>query len=229
VKAALDQLENLNRIQPSLERESLCASAYKRLAMIEHIAGEKDSAQRAVREMSRHYQRAEIFGRRRNDVNWVYPALNRLVADVVDRLRDGHQPPFDNAVTADLRGAVDTWIHADPDFQSVVGRIELNLYSALARETLATELVTILEQFDDLYLRAKAPRFWSSVRDQLDFVLLLCQDSLAPTEAAASERLMQRLLEISPRARISRADGAARKPAAPRRTTARAKKPVTVP
>jgi hypothetical protein len=228
VKAALDQLKNLNRIQHSLEHESLCASACKRMAMIEHIAGDREATESQVREMSRHYQWAEVLGRRNNDTNWFYPALNRVVADVVARIRDPDQPPLDGAATEELRRCIEMRIHSDPDFQSVVGRVELRLYCALGNERLATELVSILEQFDDLYLRAKAPRFWSSVRDQLDFFLLLCKDSLAPTEVDASEQLMQRLLEISPRARLSKAGGVVPRLPAPR-PGAKAKRSATVP
>lgn len=231
VKTALEQLQNLNKIQPSLEREALCASACKRLAMVEYIAGKESDAEAAVREMGRHYKRAEVLGRRADDMQWFYPALNGVIADVVETLRDKSRARFNPAVTEDLRTAIGAKIHSEPDFQSVVGQIELSLYCALASESLATELVPILEQFDDLYLRAKAPRFWDSVRDQFDFVLLLCQSHLKPQERDASKQLMRRLVEISPRPRFSEAFLPARptRPVPPvRRTTAKAKKDALV-
>jgi len=81
----------------------------------------------------------------------------------------------------------------DPDFWSVVGLTELRIYLAIADHKLASELDTVLREFDDLYTRVSAPSEWSSVLDQLRFVLPKYAARATTAEKKAVERLTTHL------------------------------------
>ena len=195
---AILMLEGLNTIQTSAERQSLWASAYKRKAMVHKTDNRKDDALNAVAQMQQRYLRAEELGRAGGGTDWFYPALNKIAAQVITYLHDRANKPFDAAAAALLAHGLEQKIHAAPDFQSVVSRIELSIYCALAGDTLPADVGTILAQFDDLFVRAKAPRYWNSVRDQFTFVLLLCRDKMTPETKAACDMIARRLCAIAP-------------------------------
>jgi hypothetical protein len=68
-------LEDLVALQPSLERQSLLGSAYKRLAMIEAAGGGDEEG--AIRKMKEHYGRAEKLGREGGQPNVFLPRNER--------------------------------------------------------------------------------------------------------------------------------------------------------
>ncbi|MET1116523.1 MAG: hypothetical protein ABWY08_16445, partial [Comamonas sp.] len=196
----LEMLVQLNAIQSSPERESLCASAFKRQAMLETLGEQPQQAALALEAMERHYCNAEKTARDKAHPEWYYPALNRLAAQLVRQLAAGATVPVPVDATG-IRCCIEEKVHADPDFYSVVAGIELDFYLALAAGTLAAEEARLVAQFDDLYRQVQAPRWWNSVRDQIDFVGSQCDGRLSDADQQACERLRARLEKMAPRSR----------------------------
>lgn len=195
----LGLLSELNRIQPTAERESLCASAYKRKAMLMHLAGKKAEVASALASMETHYTNAERLERANARPDWYYPALNRLAAVLIRNCGTSWQLDQDDA--AAIQSCIKAKVDTDADFYSVAAGIELAFYDALARGRVADEQSNLLAQFDDLYRRVQAPRWWNSVRDQVDFVLSHCPSEPGSAEEMARKRIAARLAEIAPRSR----------------------------
>lgn len=174
IHAAITTLQALVTVSPTLERESLLGSAYKRLHRLERAAGQAAAAARAVALMAQHYRQAETLARQTGAPDWHYPALNRLGAQW---LSDGQQPGwagFDAQDVADIRLALETRRRDEPDFWSVVGLPELATLQALAAGDLAQQLPAILAVYEDLHQRAGTAWMWASVADQAGFVLQPC-------------------------------------------------------
>ncbi|MDL2338411.1 MAG: CHAT domain-containing protein, partial [Pseudomonadota bacterium] len=133
VLSALELLDQLVALQPTMERHSLCGSAHKRLAMIAQAAGpssENDAArQQALHQMLACYEAAERMGRDAGMLDWYYPAQNRLAAEVAFASGPPKGQPkaahLDPERLASLRQILIAKTRDDPDFWSVVGLTEL--------------------------------------------------------------------------------------------------------
>ena len=163
IAAALHMLEQAAALHSTIERESLCGSAWKRLAMLEAAARRPKDEAKAVQKMKIHYGRAEALARAENDPQLFYPALNRMAAELVVDAGKPRWRKFDSAAVDDARASLVAKARDDPDFWSVVGLTELRIYLAIADRKLAGELDVILGELDDLYARVSAPSEWSSV------------------------------------------------------------------
>jgi len=193
IRGALDLLEGLTRLQPSIEREDLCGSAWKRLALLEAIAGRSDKELAAINNMKASYARAETLARASNHAELFYPALNRMAAElIVDAGKKGWRK-FDPAMLAEVRDSLAAKARDDPDFWSFVGVIELRMYIAIADRNLAAERPKIEGEFEELFTRVSAPSMWSSVIDQASFVLPKYAASAAEAERRAAEALLAKL------------------------------------
>ena len=171
IESALALLQSVNGIAPSIERECLCGSAWKRLAMVEALAEDPEGEHRAIAQMRDHYLRAERMARESGAPNLFYPALNGMVGElIVDAAREGWQG-FDPDRLAAIRACLEARDRDDPDFWSVADQIGLRVYQALAQSRLATDRPGIEEAYRDLKERVTSSRDWTSVRDQLRFVL----------------------------------------------------------
>ena len=90
IVAALDMLERLAKLQPTIERESLCGSAWKRMALLEAHAKRPSAETKAIMNMKLRYANAETLARASNHPQVFYPALNRMAAElIVDAARPG--------------------------------------------------------------------------------------------------------------------------------------------
>ena len=81
IEKAIALLEQLVAIEPSMERESLCGSAYKRLALLEGAAKRSREEGKAITSMLESYARAEALGRK-DHLDFFYPAMNRMAAEL---------------------------------------------------------------------------------------------------------------------------------------------------
>ncbi|MFM9915121.1 MAG: CHAT domain-containing protein, partial [Rhizobacter sp.] len=183
IGSALQLLNQLVSLQPTMERHSLCGSAYKRLVMIERASGEA-AVDHAAEQQSLHlmlasYAQAERLGRDAGLLDWYYPALNRLATEVAlgtlrtkrqpaERTRDAH---LDADRLASVRQALVVKTRDDPDFWSVVGLTGLRMYEAIVLGSLAAQRAAIEQDYDALQVRMPSIPKWKSVLDQLDFVL----------------------------------------------------------
>ena len=171
IRHAIHMLEALTTLAPSIERESLLGSAYKRWAEVEGVAENAQAERKAALAMATHYRRAEDLARRSGHTQLFYPALNRLAGELVAHSGQSTWAGFDPRDLAAVRLSLQTKIQEDPDFWSVVGLPELSLLEALASGQLPALLPSILSAYEDLQSRAGTPWMWASVAEQTDFVL----------------------------------------------------------
>jgi tetratricopeptide (TPR) repeat protein len=197
---AMALLDMLLTVGPTSERESLYGSAYKRLALIEAAAGRHDEEIEAISKMKLHYAAAEKIARLREadeppgEVNAFYPAMNWIAAQLA--LEGGLQGVA--APDADTLAAVRrSMMAAPPDFWSVVGQTELNMYTALFAGALEGSLESLTEEFKAHHGRVNAPKRWATVHDNATFVLTRYKRRATPAEAAAADRLLETLSELA--------------------------------
>ncbi len=202
-------LEQLTNLQPSIERESLCGSAWKRMALLEAEARRPSAEITAIANMKLRYGNAERLARASNDPLLFYPALNRMAAElIVDAARPDWRG-FDSAALTEVRKVLAAKTRDDPDFWSVVGLTELRLYEAIAKRALVVELDAIVREYRDLHGRVSATTYWSSVLDQVRFVLPKYGRRATAAEkkaAMALTKYLEGLAEAGPNALPSRAN-----------------------
>jgi tetratricopeptide (TPR) repeat protein len=187
---AIALLEKVVALEPTMERESLCGSAYKRLAMISELGGGPGAAP-ALEQMLAHYTRAEELGRRQQLPELFYPALNRFAAALNLKAGSGARRALDADEIQAARQGLDAKARQEPDFQCIAGLAELSVYEALDRGALAKERGKIEAAFADLHLRAPNDAGWLSVRDQARFVLPRYARRARGAEASAAKALLE--------------------------------------
>ena len=171
IDAAVAMLTALVAVAPTLERESLLGSAYKRLALIEASAGQVNAQMQAIDHMAEHYRHAQNLAAQDSHPEYFYPALNLMAAELIRHAKAKGWQGFDPQLIQRVRASLEAKRRDDPDFWSVAGLPELGVYEALASRQLAMQLPHIARAFDDLHTRAGTPLLWASVADQLGFVL----------------------------------------------------------
>ena len=200
VKDAMALIQKLVSVNPTLERESIYGSAYKRLSLVEAAEGHPKAERRAIEEMRDHYFKAvQIAGRnmtpealaKRDELpDLGYPALNYLAAELALRPGRHRWKDDDKDIIEKTKRYIDTKTANDPDFWSVVGQTELELYLALAKGTFAKESASFAKKYRNLYKRVTAPWMWSSVYDTLHFVLQKYRSRRHTRDSRAAEALL---------------------------------------
>jgi hypothetical protein len=171
VKDTLTLLDKLVAMQSTIERESIYGSACKRLALIEAAGGRPAEERQAIEAMKLHYERAAVIARESQAADLFYPALNYLAADLVLNAGRPGWKGLEASMVEATHASLDAKNVADPDFWSVVGQTELQLYSALAAGKFTGARESLEKEYQDLYRRVSAPWMWSSVYDTTHFVL----------------------------------------------------------
>lgn len=191
IKAALDVLERLtDGVQSSIERQSLCGSGWKRMAMVESLAGDERAEREAILAMKRRYATAEAAARDSGDRGVFYPALNCMAAELILDAETPGWPRFDLTRVQAVRASLEAKNDDDPDFWSVGSVADLEVYEAIARNDLAGARASIENLYTDLHGRVPAPWHWASVRDQLRLVLSKYAARAATEDRAAGEALL---------------------------------------
>jgi tetratricopeptide (TPR) repeat protein len=192
IMQCIAMLESLIALQPTMERESLCGSAYKRLAMIEAAVGSAKDEKRAIQQMKEHYSRAEALGTAAGSSAASYPAMNSLVADLVLHAGTKSWKGPEGATLERVRQALAASAADDPDFWSIVGLVELRMYEAVAAGRLVAERAAFERDFSDLHGCVTAVWMWKSVHDAASFVLRpYAQRASAGEKAAVNAMLTQ--------------------------------------
>ena len=132
IEKAIALLEQLVAIEPSMERESLCGSAYKRLALLEARGETAAQEGKAIASMLESYARAEALGRR-DHLDFFYPAMNRMAAELALHAGPRALKTFQSQAIDEVRQAVATKAHDDPEFWSVAGVTELRRVRSAGR------------------------------------------------------------------------------------------------
>jgi CHAT domain-containing protein len=193
VEAATVLLDKLIAVNPTMERESLYGSACKRLALIEAAAGKRAEERKAVEAMNLHYQRAAAIGRDTNSPTVFYPAINSLAAEAWLNAGRRERKGLEKSVVELAQTSLEKKNATDPDFWSVVGQTEIQLYQSLASGKLATSRGSLEKRYLDLHRRVSASWMWSSVYDTTQFALRPYQARASAKECTAAETLLEYL------------------------------------
>jgi len=201
IESALALLEPLAALQPTIERLSLCGSAWKRLAMIEALAGQPAEERAAIVHMTDCYRRAEGLAANSGHPELHYPALNRMAGELVVEAGNAGWVGIDPASIAAVRDCLQARVQSRPDFWDVAGLKELAMLEALGARTeqgtaarsLAAVLPGLSTAFAELHSRVKAGSMWASVADQAHFVLTRYQRAGSAEERAAAQALLDQL------------------------------------
>jgi hypothetical protein len=185
-------LKRVVALTPTMERESKCASAYQRLAMIEAAAGRKAEEREALAQARQHFLEAERLGREGRLSGVFYSRLNLLGADLVLNASQEEWSGLDRVAVTEARVDLEEASRTNPDFWSVVGLVELQMYEALGARSLAAALPSIKAAYEDAHRRLSGPWEWRSVYDQLRFVMPICACA-TDVERCAAESLLQLL------------------------------------
>ena len=206
VEEAIARLGKLVEIQPTVEREALLGSAYKRLVMIESRADSSAPSPSqaaagdrlvALRAMVLHYGNAERLAREANADNLYYPAKNGISAEI--RLAFLERRPAELAVDR-MRAVQESLARAasqSPDFWSVVGLIELRVLEAVAAQQLADTSSALIAEFSDLKARVPARGMWDSVHSEARFTLEPYLGIAGAAEKRAAMALLDALAEMA--------------------------------
>ncbi|MEO8524790.1 MAG: CHAT domain-containing protein [Caldimonas sp.] len=214
VEEAIDRLKRLVEMQPTIEREALLGSAYKRLVMIEgraadHASPVTDKGRRrraaaassdrlsALRAMAFHYGNAERMARQSNADNLFYSAKNGISAEL--RLAFLERRPTELALDRidAVRESLARAANDRPDFWAVVGEIELRLLIALAAQRLAGDAPELVGAFENLKARVPAPGMWDSVHSEARFTLEPYLGIASAAEKTAATALLDALKSMA--------------------------------
>jgi len=189
---AIHHLEQLIALHPTVERESLLGSAWKRLV----LASTGPAAEQALQKMAVHYARAEALALAEGAPNLFYPAMSAIAGELrLAALRGQAGTAIDTARFAAARQSLQAAATSAPDFWSVVGGVELQWMEAVAAGTLAKVQATVSAGFADLAQRVPAPHLWRSVRDQALFVLEPYAAKAAKAAGGAEDKAARALLK----------------------------------
>jgi tetratricopeptide (TPR) repeat protein len=193
IEAAMTLLDTLLALAPTLERESIYGSGFKRLAMLEAAAGRDADERNAIEQMWKHYSAAEKIARETQTRPFFYPATNRIAAQLA--LADNAKP-LDNDDIASVRGSMSS---APPDFWSVVGQTELDMFVSIAAGGFARDVDRLIDDFRKHHARVSNPRMWGSVFDNATFVLSRYGKHAVQDEATTADRLLGELESMAGR------------------------------
>jgi hypothetical protein len=143
----------------------------KRLALLEAAAGRSREELRAIDEMKRYYDRGQELCRKDELSDLFYPASNYIAAELALNAGRKGWKLADRSLFDATRKSLADKNENDPDFWSIVGEIDIDLYEAIESATLATSRQSLEERYQDLYTRMRGGTDWASVYDTAAFVL----------------------------------------------------------
>ena len=197
IEAGIAQLQKLAAVQPTIERESLLGSAFKRLTMIEWAAGRKGEAQTALVASVKHYGVAEGMARKSGADNLFYPAKNCIGGELRAAFLGKRAPQLDPDRLKTVSDSLNHAATSAPDFWSVVGQTELQVLAALAKGTLASVEPALTASLRELKKRVPAVRMWDSVWNEALFTLEPYKGVASPAEKRAAQSLLDALGEMA--------------------------------
>ena len=193
ITRALRDLQALAGLQPTMERHSLCGSAWKRMAMLERQAADAASESTALAAAAAAYGRAETLAVAAHMPELFYPALNRMALELVVNLGHKGWAGFDADASATVQCCLQAKVTGDPDFWCYAGLLEFDLYQAVAAKNVASVLAKLSEAYAELHGRVAGRKLWSTVADQGHFVLTAYTAVATPREAQAAGTLLASL------------------------------------
>jgi hypothetical protein len=116
--------------------------------------------------------------------------MNRIAAQLGLPDADSRSAAMDAQTLEAIRGSLSS---TPPDFWSVVGHTELDMYVAIAAGQLAQHVDSLVNDFGRHHERVGSRRMWGSVLDDATFVLSRYQRVASPGEQRAAGRLLDTL------------------------------------
>ncbi len=196
IEDGIAQLERL-AMQPTIVRESLLGSAYKRLTMVEWRTGRKKEAQTALDAVVAHYSVAEAMALKADADNLYYPAKNCISAELRASFIKKRLPHLANDRMQVVTNSLQKTVKEKPDFWSVVGQTELLILAALAKGQLAIAEPGLTSSLRKLKARIPAVWMWDSVYNEAQFTLLPYLQMAGTSEKHAAHSLLDVLKELA--------------------------------
>jgi hypothetical protein len=139
-----------------------------------------------------HYGRAEAIARKTGTENLFYPAMNCIAAELRLGVLEAPRrlPKLDEDRIEIIRESFTRASNRQPNFWSLAGLIELDLFVALAKENLTDTLPGILGAYRQLKDCVSAPFLWDSVDAQARLVLEPYAKTADDAEAKAAQELL---------------------------------------
>jgi tetratricopeptide (TPR) repeat protein len=193
ITEALRDLLALAALQPTIERLSLCGSAWKRLAQLEDRAGDAAQQRAALDMAAKAYGDAEQLAIEQQDPQQFYPGGNRMAIELALHAGDpawagfGEEPRLRQLRSLQAKHA------ADPDFWSSAALIENDVFLAMAQRQLAASVDRLRHAYADLNRRVASKRSWGSVADQARFVITPYLGKVNAAEKRAAQDLLDTL------------------------------------
>jgi tetratricopeptide (TPR) repeat protein len=190
ITEALRDLLALAALQPTIERLSLCGSAWKRLAQLEERAGDTAQYRAALAMAAEAYGKAQALAIEQHDPHQFYPGGNRAAIELALHAGDpawsglAEEPRLLQLRSLQAKHAT------DPDFWSSVALIETDLFHAMAQRQLAGSTGRLRDAYADLNRRVPSRRYWGSVADQARFVMTPYLRRVDATEQRAARSLL---------------------------------------
>jgi hypothetical protein len=196
-------VERLVAVHKTLERQSFLGSASKRLAFVESVAGNAAAELAALENMRRHYKDAEGLASADPHAEFFYPALNYMAAEMaLNAGQPGWTGLTPEAVTR-VREALEARRANNPDFWSIVGLAELQMYEALEAGTVTDVVPKLKEAWQELHGRVASQQKWKSVYDTARLVLPKYMERATGNKrdaAGAILSMLGKLAGVTPRA-----------------------------
>ncbi len=189
----LNELQTLATLHPSVERLSICGSAWKRLGQLEMRASRAGPAAKALQTASDAYEKAEKLALDSGDPQSFYPGLNRMAIDWVRHAGQPHWPGFDASATSCVEASLRTKHEIDPDFWTNAGLIEIEVLRALAAHDLTKHGEEFMRGYADLHERVADRGYWSSIADQARFTLVPFVGRARGAQRTMGTKLLERL------------------------------------
>src|SRR5262249_24065267 len=145
--------------------------AMKRLALIEAAAGRPREELQAIEKMKQYYRQGQQLCEKDGLPDLFYPASNYIAAELALNAGRKGWNLADRSLFDATRRSLEEKNRDDPDFWSIVGEIEIDLYEAVEEATLAEARMELEDRYRDLYTRMRGGSDWGSVYDTAVFVL----------------------------------------------------------
>ncbi len=197
IEEGILQLDRLVALRPTLERQSLLGSAYKRLVLIETRAGRDVASLKALKKMVAHYAAAEALARKQQADNLYYPAKNGISAELRLAFLHRRAPLLAEDRLSAVRESLAKAAASKPDFWSVAGQTELGLLEAQALGCLASAGPALMDAFRELKARVSATSCWDSVYTEARFTLEPYQAVASAGEQRAAVEMLKCLKALA--------------------------------